>query len=50
MYFVKNPDYNIYMDCQERINLKLVEEFQKAGVEFAYPTRTLYIEKQTEPA
>jgi len=50
VYFVKNPDYNIYMDCQERINLKLVEEFQKAGVEFAYPTRTLYIEKQTEPA
>ncbi|MBI4180257.1 mechanosensitive ion channel family protein [bacterium] len=46
VYYVKKPDYNIYMNCQERINLALMERFQKEGIEFAYPTRTLYIEKQ----
>lgn len=43
VYFVLSPEYNQYMDIQQRINLALLRLFKAEGVEFAYPTRTLYI-------
>ena len=43
VYFVKSPDYVAYMDAQQEINLKLKEEFEKRGVEMAYPTQTIYL-------
>ncbi|MBN1300733.1 MAG: mechanosensitive ion channel family protein [Melioribacteraceae bacterium] len=46
VYFVKSNDYNVYMDIQEKINLRIYEEFEKRGIEFAYPTQTLYINKE----
>jgi len=49
VYYVLAPDYNTYMDTQQFINLRIHEEFQKAGIQFAYPTQQLYITK-TEPA
>jgi len=45
VYYVTNGDYVKYMDVQQEINLKLGEEFAKRGIEFAYPTQTLFIEK-----
>ena len=45
VYFIENPDYNMYMNIQERINLEIMEEFKTLGVEFAYPTRTVYLAK-----
>jgi small-conductance mechanosensitive channel len=46
VYFMKVPDYNAYMDTQERVNLFLAERLRNLGVEFAYPTQTLYVIKQ----
>ena len=43
VYYVLRPDYNTYMDLQQSINFRLIEEFQKAGIEFAYPTQQLYV-------
>lgn len=43
VYFVASPDYNVYMDFQQRINLALKERFDAAGIAFAYPTQTLYV-------
>ncbi len=43
VYFVKRPEYNLYMDVQERINLGLIERLGAMGVGFAFPTRTLLI-------
>lgn len=48
VYYVLSADYNLYMDIQERINLKLVREFHKAGLEFAFPTQTIHLVKETE--
>ncbi|SDM41747.1 Small-conductance mechanosensitive channel [Catalinimonas alkaloidigena] len=48
VYNVLTGDYNQYMDIQQAINLRIFEEFQRLGVEFAYPTRTLYLAGQTE--
>ncbi len=45
VYYVNSGDYNMYMDIQQEINFRIKEEFEKRGIEFAYPTRTLYIER-----
>ncbi|CAG0962222.1 Low conductance mechanosensitive channel YnaI [Phycisphaerales bacterium] len=46
VYFMKVPDYNAYMDTQEKVNLFLAERFQDLGVDFAYPTQTLYVKPE----
>lgn len=46
VYYVLTPDYAIYMDIQQAINLELFENFKEAGIEFAYPTQTLFIESE----
>jgi len=45
VYYVTVPDYAAYMDIQQGINLALVDRFAAAGIEFAYPTQTLFVEK-----
>ena len=44
VYYINTADYNTYMDTQQAINLALIREFSKRDIEFAYPTRSLYIE------
>lgn len=46
VYYVLSPDFGVYMDTQQAINLAIFEKFAQEGVEFAYPTRTLYIRQQ----
>ena len=43
VYYVLDPDYNVYMDAQQRLNLGLLREFAARGIEFAFPTRTLHL-------
>jgi small-conductance mechanosensitive channel len=43
VYVVLDPAYGVYMDEQQRINLALMRELRKLGVEFAFPTRTVVI-------
>ena len=43
VYYVLRPDYHTYADLQQSINFRLLEEFEKAGIEFAYPTQQLYV-------
>jgi small-conductance mechanosensitive channel len=45
VYYVMSPDYNKYMDIQQEINFAINDEFEKRGIEFAYPTQTLYLTK-----
>ena len=44
VYNVLSPDYNLYMDVQQRINLAIFERFEAEGIEFAFPTRTVLME------
>jgi small-conductance mechanosensitive channel len=44
VYYVLKPDYNLYMDIQQAINLQVHAHFEREGIEFAYPTQTLFIE------
>jgi len=43
VYYVLSADYNEYMDVQQAINLKIYDEFEANGIDFAYPTQTLYL-------
>ena len=43
VYFVLSPDYNVYMDIQQAINVAIVNRFEQEGIEFAYPTRTIVL-------
>ncbi len=45
VYYIGSPDYNLYMDRQQAINLHIFRRFADEGIEFAYPTQTLFIEK-----
>lgn len=45
VYNVLSSDYNRYMDIQQRINFAINEEFSRQGIEFAYPTQTLFLTK-----
>lgn len=44
VYYVLVPDYAVYMDIQQAINLEMFRRFEQESVEFAYPTRTLFVE------
>ena len=46
VYYVMSADYGKYMDIQQEINLVIKDEFEKRSIEFAYPTQSLFIEKQ----
>jgi len=48
VYYVLSSDYGKYMDIQQEINLRIMEEFEKRGIEFAFPTQTVYLESQVE--
>jgi small-conductance mechanosensitive channel len=50
VYYINTPDYNAFMDAQQTINLALCRGFAERGVEFAYPTRTLYLRREDEEA
>ena len=44
-YFVNSNEFRAYRDIQQRINLALKDAFEKEGIEMAYPTQTLYINR-----
>lgn len=45
-YYVLSSEYRVYMDVQQRININIMRTFSEQGIEFAYPTQTLHIQKQ----
>ena len=47
VYFVKSPDYKVYIRYVENINLDIYDRFQKEGIQFAYPTQTIQMEGPT---
>lgn len=50
VYYVLDPDYSVYMDNQQAVYLDIFEAFQRNGIEFAYPTQTLFIDSKIQPA
>ncbi len=44
VYYVLSPDYKVYIEAEQKLNLELVRRFRKEGIEFAYPTQTLFVQ------
>lgn len=45
VYFIDSSDYNTYMDIQQQINFGIAEAFEKEKIEIAFPTQTIFLEK-----
>ena len=43
IYWYAPPAYWDYLDHGQRLNLRIFEEFDKAGIEFAFPTQTVFL-------
>lgn len=43
VYHVLQPDFNLFMDRQQSINLAIYRRLRERGIHFAFPTRTLHI-------
>ena len=50
VYVVQTPEYAVYMDIQQAINVALFERFEKEGIAFAYPTQTVYFQNSKASA
>jgi len=44
-YWVKPPDYWLYQQVNERVNLEIMKRFEAEKIEFAFPSQTLYVKK-----
>lgn len=49
VYYVRKPDYGVFMDVQQAINLQLVRSFADHGIDFAFPTQTLHLNHSAIP-
>ena len=43
VYNVLVPDYGVFMDTQQNINLDLYERLSARGISFAFPTRVVHV-------
>jgi len=43
VYYVEDPDYNLYMNLQEQLYLAIFKKFSDEEIAFAYPTRTVFM-------
>jgi small-conductance mechanosensitive channel len=46
VFYVLDPDYNLYMDTRQQINLAIWRAFAARGIDFAYPTQTLFLRRE----
>lgn len=47
VYYVETSDYTQYLDIQQAFNFDLMQRFAELGIEFAYPTQTIYTKQIT---
>ncbi|MAU30816.1 MAG: mechanosensitive ion channel protein MscS [Flavobacteriaceae bacterium] len=45
LYFVDSPDWEVLIDTQQTINFQIIDIVNKYECEFAYPSTSVYIEK-----
>jgi small-conductance mechanosensitive channel len=46
VYYVGSSDYTQHMDILQAVNLRIYRAFEQEGIEFAYPTQTLFVVKE----
>jgi small-conductance mechanosensitive channel len=46
VYYIKSKDYSVYCNIQQDINLAIKEAFEKEGIEMAFPTQTIFLNRE----
>lgn len=46
VYWVLDRDYTVFRNIHQSINIDLYRKFEEEGIGFAYPTQTLFLEKE----
>lgn len=49
VYWILQPEYPVFMDKQQAVNLALLQRIRELGLDFAFPTRTLHIASGAPP-
>jgi len=44
-YFVQQPAVNPLLDLQHAVNLRIIDELRRQGIEFAYPTQLVILDR-----
>jgi small-conductance mechanosensitive channel len=50
VYFVLRSEYNHFMDRQQEICLQIFRVFEEEGIDFAYPTQTVFLARSPDSA
>jgi small-conductance mechanosensitive channel len=50
VYFVPTPDYRLFMDTQQAINLEIYRRFEEERIELPYPTQVVVVKPQGDEA
>ena len=45
LYYVDSPDWEVLIDAQQKINFQIIDIVNKYKCEFAFPSTSVYIEK-----
>jgi len=48
VYYVESADYADYLNIQQQFNFELREKFLENGINFAYPTQTVFMKPNTD--
>ena len=48
VYYITTKEYKKAMKAQQAINLEIMREFEEKNIDFAFPTRTINIAKETD--
>jgi len=46
VYYINSSEYNVYMDNQQAIYFDIFTAFQSEKIDFAFPTQTVYVNKE----
>jgi small-conductance mechanosensitive channel len=49
-YFVRSPEFGVFMDTQQAVNLAILRAFAQEQIGFAFPTRTIVEHGERRPA
>ncbi len=45
VYYVLSGNYAVFMSAKQSVNLQIIEKFNQEGIEIAFPSQTIYLEK-----
>lgn len=45
VYWILDAEYMTYMDTHQTVNFEIIERFRSEGIEFAFPTQTVHVER-----